>query len=172
MADALRLFTFLLYCSVCHSAVNDHLHLIVLSSNKFAVNLHSVLRKQEGLKNDNIFFSPSSLSVAFGMTFMGSRKRTKAQISKAFYWEGLDEREIHSAFKTFHEAIHSSDRNDIQLRMVNRIWGHHELEGTTEFSEGTREFYNAGMSKADFVRRPEDARVDVNEWVEKNTGGI
>ena len=160
------------YFSFFHCLEGDNLHRIVFSNNKFAIKLHSLLREQEELKNQNIFFSPSSLSVALGMTFMGSRKKTKEQISEALHWQNLHDSEIHSAFKTFHEAIHSSESDDIQLKMANRIWGHHEMEGTTEFSENAQQFYNAGMSKADFIRRPEDARLEVNDWVEKHTGGI
>ena len=163
--------TFVLCLHFSHTADNGNFQRIVWSNNRFAIKMHSVLRQQKELRNRNIMWSPSSLSVALGMVYMGSKERTAEQIFKALQWQGLDQADVHLAFKTFHESIHSSEHDLVQLRMVNRIWGHHELEGTLEFSEGTQEFYKAGMAKADFVRRPEDARVEVNEWVERNTGG-
>ena len=60
----------------------------VKGSNAFAVDLYAQLSKQPG----NLFFSPESISTAFGMAYAGARGPTATQMENVFHF--------HAAAKT------------------------------------------------------------------------
>jgi serine protease inhibitor len=64
------------------------------------------------------------------MVFLGSRGNTATQMAEAFGWSDYEGEEIHSAFKSLHEAIHSSEHDDFQLKLANRIWGQDDVQLT------------------------------------------
>ena len=46
---------------------------VVEANNKLTLDLYQVLQKDDKFRDQNIFYSPSSISIALAMTFMGAR---------------------------------------------------------------------------------------------------
>lgn len=145
---------------------------LVHSSNEFAFRLLNFLGTQnEESKNENLFFSPTSISIALAMVYLGSRGNTATQISDALGWNEYNGEEIHTAFKTLHEAIHNSEDEVFELKLANRIWGHDSLKPLYEFSSAMKEFYGSEITLVDFIKGSDEVRKDVNQWVHQQTNG-
>ncbi len=54
---------------------------------------------------------------------------------------------------------------------MNAIWGQKDYSFLDEFLDTLAENYGAGLRVVDFINETEEARVTINEWVEKQTEG-
>ncbi|KAM9332598.1 uncharacterized protein KZ484_017677 [Pholidichthys leucotaenia] len=57
------------------------------------------------------------------------------------------------------------------LSVASRLYGEQSYQFVENFKEQTRKHYNAELETVDFVGKPEEARVNINSWVEKQTQG-
>ncbi|NWW88346.1 SPB6 protein, partial [Rhynochetos jubatus] len=68
-----------------------------------------------------------------------------------------------------------SDINDpssrYTLRTANRLYGEKTFEFLSSFIDLSQKFYQAGLEQVDFVHAWEDARKQINGWVEERTEG-
>ena len=142
---------------------------LVESINDVGFDLLQVFHEQEQLKDENLFYSPTSLSVAVAMVYLGARGKTAQEIAQVFKWGRHEFEDVHSMFRSLHEAIQETRNEDLELKMVNRIWSHYELEETGEFRDNSLAFYGTNIGKVDFKKNPEKAREEINYWVEQNT---
>ncbi|KAK0141423.1 Leukocyte elastase inhibitor [Merluccius polli] len=55
------------------------------------------------------------------------------------------------------------------LSLANRLYGGQNFQFVQEFLEETRKYYNAELQSVDFQHKAEEARVEINTWVEKQT---
>ena len=140
---------------------------IVSSTNEFGFELLRLLSKQHDRQQSNLFFSPASLSLAVGLVYLGAQEKTAEQISTSMNWP--DSEQVHYTFKALHESMRETEHQGLVVKMANRIWGHDQMEIGAEFMENARDFYSADLTKADFASRPEEARQEINRWVEENT---
>ena len=46
---------------------------VIEANNKFTVDLHKALKNDQNFTSKNLFYSPSSLSIALAMTYMGAK---------------------------------------------------------------------------------------------------
>lgn len=143
---------------------------IIESINEFGFDLLKIFSKDWALKDENLFYSPTSISLALAMVFLGSRGNTAQQIAQAFKWYKHDFEDVHLALKSLQEAVLESEHDNLEIKIANQIWGHNELEETAEFKESSLRFYNASVAKVDFKESSEQAREEINKWVEENTG--
>lgn len=139
---------------------------VAFASNKFTLDLHGVLRKVE---KENIFYSPSSISVALAMTYLGAKANTATQIAKALNWDGIPAQELHCQMKSFLASVQAANSSKIELAMANRQFLQRDFDIVQHFKEGTAEFYGAEVTLVDYKEGAEGARLEVNSWVEKQT---
>ncbi|XP_038050842.1 serpin B8-like [Patiria miniata] len=76
--------------------------------NTFAFSLFRVLT-EGGSSNNNIFFSPMSISTALAMTFMGARGETASQMSQVLHFNILEESVLHQSFADLRALIFSPE---------------------------------------------------------------
>ena len=62
---------------------------VIQANNQFALDLY----QRYNSNNENIFFSPYSISTAVAMSYEGARENTAAEIQKTFYGLGHGERQ-------------------------------------------------------------------------------
>lgn len=148
---------------------SDQSWAITETVNEFGFDLLKIFNQERRLKDENLFYSPTSISLSLGMVFLGSSGNTAQQIANAFKWYNLEYEDVHLALKSLQEAVLESEHENLELKIANRIWGHDELEETDEFKESSLRFYNAPVAKVDFKERSEQARLEINSWVEQNT---
>ena len=164
-------FLFLLIYNVLSAEQyhRDQAEVVMENINDFGFDLLKVFNQEERLGEENLFYSPASISLSIAMVSLGSRGNTADQIAKAFKWYAHKFEEIHLALKSLQEAVQESENDNLEMKIANGIWGHQELHEAGEFKESTMEFYNTSLAKVDFKEGPERARDEINNWVERNT---
>ncbi len=137
---------------------------VVESGNRFALDLYQQLRTEEG----NLFFSPSSISMALAMTFAGASGETETEMAKTLHFQ-MPKEQLHDGMQTLQELWVTPDEEvGIRLNLANRLWGQKSYEFLREFLRITRDNYSAELAEIDFVQT-ENARQKINRWVEDQT---
>uniref|UniRef100_A0A8C5XC26 Serpin domain-containing protein n=1 Tax=Microcebus murinus TaxID=30608 RepID=A0A8C5XC26_MICMU len=90
-------------------------------------------------KEDNIFYSPFSITSAFGMLLLGCRENTALQIEKVLHFNQLTENA-----KQRTAACH-------------------------QYLDNVKEFYLASAESVDFQNATEESEKKINTWVETQT---
>ncbi len=131
------------------------------ASNQFGFELFEVLSKKD-LKN-NIFYSSLSIEAALAMTSAGAQKETLEQMLKTLHIEKND----HAEFKKLFNELKYN--RDYQLNIANQLWGQAGTTYNPDFLKVLKENYNSDLTPLNFKRDPEKSRLQINEWVEKET---
>lgn len=125
----------------------------------------------------NLFFSPYGLYVSLGMTWAGARDETASEMAEALHF-APDPGLTHSCFNAFDLALKAQateleDRGarPFVLRLTQALFGQAGNPFAEPFLDTLAEHYDAGMSVLDFGSAPEDARLAINRWVERETDG-
>ena len=147
--------------------------MLVEENSAFAFDLYQLLRQG----NDNVFFSPYSISQALAMTYSGARGETEKQMSDTLHFV-LSQDRLHPAFNGLDielskrgEGAQGKDEEGFRLNIVNAIWGQEDYRFLSEFLDVLAENYGAGLRAFDFVNAPEESRITINDWVSEQTEG-
>ncbi|KFP67910.1 Serpin B11 [Cariama cristata] len=146
---------------------------------KFCLDFFRELSKKK--RNENIFFSPLSLSAAFGMVVLGARGNTLKQIEKVgklqpsmkFLFSCLKCEEaggVHSQFQALLAAV-SEPRPGCSLTIANRLFGEITYPFFQQYLDSTKKFYRAELEPVNFKYTEKEAREKINFWVENETKG-
>nr|XP_046209436.1 leukocyte elastase inhibitor-like isoform X2 [Oncorhynchus gorbuscha] len=133
------------------------------SNTAFALELYRTLGQTN---TGNVFISPFSISSALAMVYLGAKGDTAAQIAKVLSFNLT--KDIHTDFQTLNGDINSPSASYI-LKLANRLYGEKTCNFLTEFLESTHKFYHADMKAVDFLGAAEEARGEINGWVEQQT---
>ena len=142
---------------------------VIEANNRFTVDLHRILRNDEQFRGQNLFYSPSSLSIALAMTSMGARGDTAVQMAEALHWEGMSRYQLRSEEQDFLDALLEINTASNELLTANRLFLQKNFSLVQEFVEGTKTFFQADIGLVDYQTDPDGARKDVNYWVEEKT---
>ena len=138
---------------------------LVDGNTTFALDLYNSLREQEG----NLFFSPYSISTALAMTYAGARGVTEKQMAGVLNFTG-DQDQLHSVFAHLQTQLNAEqEKGDIQLNVANALWPEKEYSFLRDFLDLTNKHYKASLISVDFKNTPEQARIQINKWVEQKT---
>ncbi|NWQ81559.1 SPB11 protein, partial [Columbina picui] len=150
---------------------------------KFCLDFFRELSKRK--RNENIFFSPLSLSAAFGMVVLGARGSTLKEIEKVrlctrqlkptvkllFSCSKCEEAGgVHSQFQALLAEV-SEPRPGCSLTIANRLFGEITYPFFQQYLDSTKKFYRAELEAVDFKYTEEEAREKINVWVENETKG-
>jgi serpin B len=139
---------------------------IVSGNNQFAFDLFHQLRNQS---SSNLFYSPFSISTALAMTYAGASSRTAEQMRKTLYFgEGAD---FHNNYKKLIHQLISEKDNEFKLRTANGLWAQADYPFHKSYLDLVLSAYNPELKNVDFSKEVEreNARLDINHWVEKRT---
>jgi len=146
---------------------------LVSGNSGFAFDLYQVLREGD----DNLFYSPHSISLALAMTYAGARGETEGQMADTLHFTRSQDR-LHPAFNGLDleltrrgEGAEGKDGEGFRLHIVNAIWGQEGYAFLSEFLDVLAENYGAGLRVLDFAGAPEESRVTINDWVGEQTEG-
>ncbi len=144
---------------------------LVAGNTAFALDLHQVLREQEG----NLFYSPYSLSLALAMTYAGARSETETQMAEAMHYT-LSQARLHPAFAALAEALASRGQGaagregeGFRLNVANALWGQEDYAFLDSFLELLDYAYRGGLRRVDLVGAPDESRQIINDWVAEQT---
>ncbi|XP_047206239.1 leukocyte elastase inhibitor-like isoform X2 [Girardinichthys multiradiatus] len=117
----------------------------------------------------NVFFSPFSISSALAMVMLGARGNTSAQMSETLKTLNIQD-DVHSSFALLLRELNKPGA-PYALSVANRLYGEQSYQFLQDFLEKSRKHYEAELETVDFSKNSEAARVNINNWVEKQTQG-
>lgn len=150
----------------------DDMTMLVAGNNAFAFDFY---RQAAGQGDANLIFSPFSISQAFGMLWAAARADTAQQIADTMHYS-LAQDELHPAFATLlsdlserETAGGDGEGERLQLNIANALWAQQDFPFREAYIDLVRESYDGGLFLADFVGTPDQAREDINAWIEDET---
>ncbi|MGA7884947.1 MAG: serpin family protein [Acidobacteriaceae bacterium] len=132
-------------------------------NNAFAVDLYGQLRTQPG----NLFFSPESVSTAFGMAYAGARGQTATQIQHVFHFTLPPER-LHPAMGALLKERNGAHPH-YELHVADALWAEQDASFLPDYLKLMQDDYGAGLHRVDFEHAPEAVRGTINGWVAQET---
>lgn len=137
--------------------------------NGFACDLHRALSSGE----DNLIFSPYSISQALAMTYAGARSETAQQMARALGFT-LPQERLHPAFNALDARLMSGQptaSEDFEISIANALWSQRGRRFLPEFLEILGRNYGTGMLQLDFKADPAAAKNTINRWASDRTAG-
>lgn len=138
------------------------------SISEFAFDMY---RQISGEQDDNVVFSPFSISSAMGMVALGSRGETRQQIGQVFHFKPdnpLDHWQLGSLQKEI--AALSNDSN--QICIANRVYLEKTYKIKRKYRKALRANYFAKIYSTDFISSPEPSRQLINKIIEADTKNL
>ncbi|XP_009977068.1 PREDICTED: leukocyte elastase inhibitor [Tauraco erythrolophus] len=136
------------------------------ANSRFALDL--LRRFNETNPTGNVFFSPVSISAALAMVLLGAKGNTAAQVLKTLHFDKVEN--IHSRFQTLAMDINRSNAPYL-LRLASRLFGEKSYSFLPDFLTNTQKLYGADLATVDFLQACDEARKEINQWVEEKTEG-
>jgi len=119
--------------------------------------------------DQNLFFSPYSISALMAMTYAGAAGRTAEQMESTMHFD-LDPQTLHLAMNDLSQHFDRvSENSDLQLNMLNTIWLQKGFPVEQNYLDILSEQYDTGIYLADFKAETEDLRQRINQWIYKQT---
>jgi len=109
-----------------------------------------------------------SISTALAMTYAGAERTTEKEMTNVLGFK-LPEEQVHPAFASLIATLNAPNKDAYELRMANRLWGQSGFGFRPQYLATTRTQYGAELAQVDFVQETEQARQQINEWVEEQT---
>lgn len=135
------------------------------SVNQLAVDLYKTLTADN---DENLCFSPYSISTALAMTYAGARNKTAEQMNEVLHFGGPEI--THPAFAYLRSTMDDIQKEGgIQLSIANALWPQKGYAFLPDFIALTKKFYDSEIHPVDYKTDTENARQQINAWVENQT---
>ncbi len=135
----------------------------VNSSNEFSFELYNELKEE----NENLFFSPYSITIALAMAAEGANGQTKTEIHSVLNLPSNDtirhEMILHVA-----EQLSMQNQN-INVSVANAYWLTDQGYLKAAYQEVIENYYLAYGEKLDFANDAEGSVETINQWVQQQT---
>jgi serpin B len=145
------------------------LQALVENNNAFAFDLYRSLQTQD----ENLIYSPYSISLALAMTYAGARGETESEMAQVLHYFPQDQ--SHPAFNALDLQLaergkaQSEGQTPLQLNIANAVWAEQTYPFLQSFLDTTALNYGAGVRLVDFIHQSEAARQEINDWVSDQT---
>ena len=140
---------------------------IAKGNTEFALQLYAKLANEK--KNENLFFSPYSISTALAMTYGGARGNTEKQMAEVLHFN-LPQGQLHPAFANLEKQLtEGAKKGGYELNIANALWGQNGFKFMDSFIELVNKNYSADLNEVDFAKDSEGTRQTINKWVEDKT---
>ncbi len=139
---------------------------LAAGNNAFAFDLYQALRGGE----ENLLYSPYSISVAMAMVYAGARGQTEQQMADTLHFE-LPQERLHPAFNSLDLELDSRSLANTRLDIANALWGQAGYTFLREYLDLLALNYGAGVRVVDFQAGAPAAADAINQWVSRETEG-
>ncbi|MBU0611828.1 serpin family protein [Patescibacteria group bacterium] len=136
---------------------------VVMANNKFAFDVYPKLIEN----GKNTFFSPLSISSAFGMVYEGANGKTADEIRSVFHFP-KDINILRNSFSSINNEINKTS-SEYQLSIANALWAQKDYKFLDEYFSSVGKYYGGKVTNVDFKNATEEARLAINKWVEDRT---
>lgn len=133
------------------------------SANAFAFDAYRALYEDE-----QMFFSPLSLSLALSMTACGADGKTAEQMAHVLGFDGYSTEDVASYYKKMVDGLKTID-NKTTFESANSIWIDRKLNVKKSFLATAGEYYAAEARNVSFA--DPSTLTDINKWCSDNTHG-
>lgn len=137
---------------------------------KSSINSFAYLFYEQFDHEENLFFSPFSITEAVAMLDNAAAGETKAQIDQLFGMDDLDQ--MNRQLKLYQDQEQADEE---KLSIANSVWisKNMEVAGTAkDFLNRLVFYYNGEVRQVDFREDNEQVIQEVNEWVADQTDGM
>ena len=142
-------------------------HDLAEAGNAFALDLFKKLGKEQ----ENIVFSPVSISSALAITYAGAKDNTALEMSNTLNFPA-DQSSLHNAFRDFLDSLTRAGQvKGTELKIANGLWVQEDYKLLAPFTELGESCYSARVENVSFksFAEQEKSRRMINDWVEKQT---
>jgi serpin B len=152
------------FYNIAMADTDNDLKVVSQGINKFSFDLYKKLKDKN--KEENLFYSPASISIALTMTYAGARGDTEKQMANVLNFT-LPQDRLHPAYSKLIENLKSN--KDYELNIANALWLQKDYKYLQEFLNIMEKYYKGGFNEVDYKTNPEDARIKINDWVSRET---
>ena len=136
---------------------------IVSATNQFAFELYGEYKNTD----DNLFFSPHSISSALQMTYEGARGKTAEEMQSVFHFPEDNAARIGS-FAKLYEQINPQNAS-YRLSTANALWAQNDYPFDQNYLKTVETYYHGKAANLDFAGNTENSRQTINQWVSGKT---
>jgi serpin B len=140
----------------------QHISALVAGNNEFALDLQRELFDPD----QNLIYSPWSISEALAMTYAGARNETEQEMAEVMHFtlpQGLLHPSFHAVEQALMERGDETDPGDFQLKMANAIWAEQSCPILDSYLGAITPYYRAAVQSVNFQQREETRRL-INRW--------
>lgn len=141
--------------------------MVISAESNFGLKLFKNLNSAEPDKN--LFISPLSLSLAFGMALNGADGDTYEAIKTTLEFAGLSEAEINESYRDLIDLLTNLDEL-VMFNIANSIWYSETFLVEQSFLDTNTEYFDAEVQGLDFS--DPDSKNTINAWVDEKTNGL
>jgi len=152
------------FCNIAMADTDNDLKVVSQGINKFSFDLYKKLKDEN--KEENLFYSPASISIALAMTYAGARGDTEKQMANVLNFT-LPQDRLHPAYSKLIENLKSN--KDYELIIANALWLQKDYKFLQKFLNTMEKYYKGGFNEVDYAANPEGARIKINDWVSRET---
>ena len=151
----------------------DEKNQLIAGNTDFAFDLFAQLTDSE----NNIIFSPYSLSLAMALAYGGASGNTAAEIADTFNFSLAEER-FHQSFNAVDIGLCGREYSDpesakkLKLTIVNAFWGQDDYRFLGSYLDLLALNYGAGIYMLDFKTQPKICTAKINGWINDKTEGL
>jgi len=137
------------------------------ANNRLTLNLLQQLYNEE----NNVFFSPFSISTAFGMLFNGAKDKSAQELSEVlgYNFGHLSNDGINEEFATVLRQMQDIDQNKYQLNVANKLVAQQSFQILQTFKDDLQKYFQTDIESTDFIQNGKAAMDAINEWVRHQT---
>ncbi|CAH1777312.1 unnamed protein product, partial [Owenia fusiformis] len=132
--------------------------------NKFGIDIYMKISASH--PNENVFFSPISITTALSMLMLGAKGKTKSQMEEVLYTTDLKNC-LHETYQFFEKNLYGSEGGPV-LESANRLYPDQTLDVIDSFEEDIAKYYNATVQRLDYKDSDASRRI-INDWVSQQT---
>ncbi|KAK8785575.1 hypothetical protein V5799_008058 [Amblyomma americanum] len=138
------------------------------ANNAFGLSLFSELRLTR--QDQNVFFSPASLSIALGLLYTGARDKTLSELASVLGLADaglVDRNAVLSAYKSLVDVESPNATLDIASTVLIK----QSAKILDQYKCDAAWYFHAQVHSVDFLREGSKVAAEINEWVSGKTKG-
>ncbi len=120
-------------------------------------------------EGENIVLSPFSISTALAMTYAGARGQTGEEMGMVMHFD-RDPGNFSRGYSSYLNSVSRMAGDDLNLNIANSLWAQYDYTFLDSYFETLERYYGSSGFMVDFTSDTEKVRLEINEWVYRQTG--
>lgn len=149
--------------------LESSLHALVQGSNAFGFEIYNILKNTPG----NMCFSPYCITSSLAIPFVGSKGSTQVEMRSVMHF--LTQVNILNRVYSILDKLYTTPwylgPNECKVFLANALWVQRDFIILPTFLETVTTYYKSSVKQTDFIRNPDGARSNINNWVREQTQG-